>query len=200
MGDRPRVVLATGNPGKLREIRAILADHVLEVVPQSDFGIAAAEEDGSTFVANALIKARHAARLSGLPAIADDSGLEVDALQGRPGVRSARYAGPACSDADNIALLLRELEPVAEDRRTARYRCALVFVRDAHDAAPIVREAVWEGRIGHAPRGSNGFGYQPIFLVPELGLSSAELPAEHWHRISHRARALAALRARWPFA
>jgi len=193
VGDRPRVVLATANPGKLREIRAILADHVLEVVPQSDFGIAAAEEDGSTFVDNALIKARHAARLSGLPAIADDSGLEVDALQGGPGVRSARYAGPACSDADNIALLLRELEPVAEGRRTARYRCAMVFVRDADDAAPIVREAVWEGWIGHVPRGRNGFGYDPVFL-PAGGIRTvAELDSDTKNRASHRASALRAL-------
>jgi len=193
VGDRPRVVLATANPGKLREIRAILAGHALDVVPQSDLGITAAEENGSTFVANALIKARHAARLSGLPAIADDSGLEVDALQGEPGVRSARYAGPGSSDAANIALLLSELTSVPEDRRTGRYRCAMVFVRDAHDAAPIVREAVWEGRIGRVPRGGNGFGYDPVFLPAEGTCTVAELDSDAKNRSSHRARALQAL-------
>lgn len=194
VGDRPRVVLATANPGKLREIRAILAGHALDVVPQSEFGIVPTEEDGSTFVANALIKARHAARLSGLPAIADDSGLEVDALQGGPGVRSARYAGPTSSDAANIARLLRELASVAEDRRTARYRCAMVFVRDAHDAAPIVCEAVWEGRIASSPRGGNGFGYDSVFL-PAGGRTGtvAELDPDAKNRLSHRAHALQAL-------
>jgi XTP/dITP diphosphohydrolase len=191
--DRPRVVLATGNPGKLREMRAILAAHPLEVVPQSDFGLAAAEETGATFIANALIKARHASRLTGLPAIADDSGLEVDALGGGPGVLSARYAGPGSGDAANNELLLRELEGVAEDDRTARYRCAMVFVRHADDASPIEREATWEGRIALAPRGTGGFGYDPVFLPEGESRTAAQLDPEAKNRRSHRARALLAL-------
>jgi len=192
---RRPVVLASGNAGKLREMRAILAGHPVEILSQSEFEIPPAEEDGETFVANALIKARHAARLSGLPAIADDSGLEVDALEGRPGVRSARYAGPGAGDAANNELLLRELEGVAEAGRKARYRCALVFVRDAVDARPIVRESSWEGRIAIVPGGSRGFGYDPLFIPEGEKRTAAQLDVDEKNRMSHRGHALRELAA-----
>jgi XTP/dITP diphosphohydrolase len=188
-----RVVLATGNRGKLAELSALLAGCGLEVVPQSAFGIEAAEEDGESFAANALIKARHAARLAGLPAIADDSGLEVDGLGGRPGIHSARYAGPGCTDADNNARLLMELQGVPDPARSARYRCAMVHVRHAEDPLPLVCEAAWEGRIGHAPRGAGGFGYDPLFIVAGSTLTAAEMAPTAKNRASHRAQALAAL-------
>jgi XTP/dITP diphosphohydrolase len=188
-----RVVIATGNPGKLREMFAILEGHGLEGVAQSAFGITPPVEDGDSFVANALIKARHAAAQSGLPAIADDSGVEVDALGGRPGVYSARYAG---TDADNEAnndRLLAELAGVPAARRGARYRCAMVFVRGADDAAPIVAEAAWEGRIGFERRGAGGFGYDPLFIVAGGDLTAAEMAEADKNRLSHRGQALAAL-------
>ncbi len=191
-----RVVLATGNPGKLREMRAILAGHELEVVPQSELGIGPPAEDGDTFVANALIKARHASAQSGLPAIADDSGLEVDALGGRPGLRSARYAGPGADERANNERLLAELAGVPAERRGARYRCAMVFVRAAHDAAPVVAEAAWPGRIGFAARGAGGFGYDPYFIVDGDGRTAAEMPATEKDHASHRGQALTALAAR----
>jgi XTP/dITP diphosphohydrolase len=189
-----RVVLASGNPGKLREMRELLAGAGFEVLPQSDFGIEPPEEDGDSFVANALIKARHAARHSGLPAIADDSGLEVDALGGRPGIHSARYAGEGCTAADNIERLLAELERVPAGRRTARFRCAVAFVCNADDASPVVREGTWEGEIGLLRRGAGGFGYDPLFVVAGDGRTAAEMPAAEKNRVSHRAQALAALR------
>jgi XTP/dITP diphosphohydrolase len=186
-------VLATGNPGKLREMRAILADHGLEVVPQSELGLAPPVEDGDSFVANALIKARHAAAMTGLPAIADDSGIEVDALGGRPGIHTARYAGPDADERANNDKLLAELAGVPAARRGARYRCAMVFVRGAGDAAPIVAEAAWEGRIGFERRGSGGFGYDPLFIVAGGDVTAAEMPAAEKNRVSHRGQALAAL-------
>jgi XTP/dITP diphosphohydrolase len=191
-----RVVLATGNPGKLREMRAILSGHGLEVIAQSEFGIAPPVEDGTSFAANALIKARHAARLAHLPAIADDSGLEVDALGGRPGIHTARYAGADADDEANNERLLVELAGVPDERRSARYRCAMVFVRDASDAAPIVAEASWQGRIGYERRGRGGFGYDPLFVVAGTTLTAAELPASEKNRISHRGKALTLLAAR----
>lgn len=190
-----RVVLATGNRGKLVELRAILAGSGLEVLPQSDLGIEPPPEDGETFAANALIKARHAARLSGLPAIADDSGLEVDALGGRPGLWSARYAGPGCSDADNNRRLLEELAGVPDGRRTARYRCAMAWVDHADDPQPVLCEAVWEGSIARMPRGERGFGYDPLFVVAGDGRTAAEMPAAEKNHVSHRGQALAALAA-----
>ncbi|HEU0225446.1 MAG TPA: RdgB/HAM1 family non-canonical purine NTP pyrophosphatase [Steroidobacteraceae bacterium] len=190
-----RVVLATGNPGKLREMRAILAGHELLVVPQSELGIAPPAEDGDNFLANALIKARHAAAVSGLPAIADDSGLEVDALDGRPGLHSARYAGEPADDRANNERLLAELAGVPAEGRRARYRCAMVFVRGAEDPEPIVAEASWAGRIGFEPRGSGGFGYDPYFVTAD-GRTAAEMPAPEKNRVSHRGQALAALAAR----
>ncbi len=190
-----RVVLATGNRGKLRELRALLEDLALEVVPQSELGVESVEETGATFEANALLKARHASRVTGLPAIADDSGLEVDALGGRPGVYSARYAGPGATDADNNAKLLRELAGSAEPR-TARYRAVIVHVAAAEDPRPVVASGTWEGAIALAPRGDGGFGYDPLFLVGTGRLTAAELDAEEKNRVSHRAHALRELVAR----
>jgi XTP/dITP diphosphohydrolase len=191
-----RVVLATGNAGKLAEMRAILASHDLEVIPQSVYGISPPVEDGANYIANALIKARHAAAQAGLPAIADDSGLEVDALDGRPGLHSARYASPAASAPDNNALLLAELAGTPEGQRSARFRCAMVFVRDAADPLPVITEAAWEGRIGGGPRGSGGFGFDPLFIVDGYNRTAAEMPAEEKNRVSHRGQALKALAAR----
>jgi XTP/dITP diphosphohydrolase len=190
-----RIVLATGNRGKLRELRALLEDFSLEVVPQAEFGIESAAETGSTFEENALLKARHAARIAGLPAIADDSGIEVDALGGRPGVRSARYAGEGASDADNNAHLLDELSNCGEPR-TARYRCVIAYVASGDDPAPLLATGSWEGAIARAPRGDGGFGYDPLFLVGDGELTAAELPADDKNRVSHRAQALLELVAR----
>ena len=188
-----RVVLATGNAGKLREIRALLAGCGFEVLPQSDVGVIPPPEEGATFVDNALTKARHAARVSGLPAIADDSGLEVDALGGRPGVLSARYAGEACCYDANNAKLLAELAGVPPQARGARFRCAMVFVRDADDPQPVVCEASWEGRVGAEPRGVGGFGYDPLFEVGGDTRTAAEMPAHEKNEVSHRGQALRAL-------
>ena len=188
-----RVVLATGNPGKLREMRAILAGHGLEVVAQSEFGILPPVEDGDSYVANALIKARNAASVTGLPAIADDSGLEVDALGGRPGIHAARYSGPEVDAETNNDKLLAELADVPVARRGARYRCAMVFLRDAADSSPVIAEASWEGSIGFARRGRGGFGYDPLFIVAGTDLTVAEIPEEDKNRASHRGKALQAL-------
>lgn len=191
----PRIVLASGNPGKVREIAQLLTDHSVQVQPQSDFATPDVEETGLTFVENAILKARNAAAHSGLPAIADDSGLEVDALQGAPGIYSARYAGPGCSDADNNAKLLDALKDIPEARRTARFQCLLVYLRHADDPVPLIVQGTWEGRILTAPSGDNGFGYDPLFFVPDLGMSSAQLPAETKNRLSHRGQALRKLLA-----
>jgi XTP/dITP diphosphohydrolase len=188
-----RLVLATGNAGKLREMRAILAPWGVDVRPQSEFTRAAADETGLSFVENALLKARFAAEVSGLPAIADDSGLEVDALHGAPGIYSARYAGPGADDVANNDRLLRDLETVPDAERTARYRCAMVYLRWALDPAPLVCQASWEGRIGRLPRGRGGFGYDPLFLVGDGPQTAAELEAAHKNEVSHRGRALRAL-------
>lgn len=188
-----RVVLATGNPGKLREMREILAGHGLEVVAQAEFGIEPPVEDGDSFAANALIKARHAARIARLPAIADDSGIEVDALDGRPGIHAARYAGPDADEQANNDKLLGELAGVADALRGARYLCAMVFVREADDPTPIVAEASWAGHIGRERRGTRGFGYDPLFIVAGGAITVAEMPAEAKNRVSHRGKALAAL-------
>ena len=174
-------------------MRQLLAGSGLEVVSQSELGIGSPEEDGDTFVANALIKARHAARASGLPAIGDDSGLDVDALGGRPGIHSARYAGEGCTAEDNIERLLGELAGVPAADRKARFHCAMAFVRDADDPAPIVREGIWEGSIGVARSGAGGFGYDPVFIVAGDTRTAAEMPAAEKNRVSHRAQALRAL-------
>jgi len=188
-----KIVLASSNPGKIREIQAMLAEH--PILPQSDFAIGDAEETGSTFVENAIIKARNASRHSGLPAIADDSGIVVDALNGAPGVYSARYAGPGSSDTDNLLKLLQDLEGVPEAQRSARFICVLVFMQHAADPTPLIAQGVWEGSIMTQPAGSNGFGYDPIFWVPTHYCASAELPPEVKNRLSHRGQALRALTA-----
>jgi XTP/dITP diphosphohydrolase len=188
-----QLVLASANSGKQRELAALLAPHGLELLLQSALGIASIEETGGTFLENALLKARHAARHSGLPALADDSGLEVDALGGAPGVYSARFAGAGASDADNNALLLSRLMGVAMPLRTARYRCVLALVRTAEDPRPLLAEGQWEGRIGLAPQGTGGFGYDPLFLPDERAGTAAQLAAADKNAISHRGRALQVL-------
>jgi XTP/dITP diphosphohydrolase len=184
--------MASGNRGKLREIARILADLDFTVVPQSDFNVSEADESGETFVANALIKARHAAAVTGLPAIADDSGLAVDALQGRPGVFSARYAGPAASDAANIDKLLLELEQVDDANRGATFHCVACFVTPDSDDA-LIAEGSWRGSIARQRIGEGGFGYDPVFIDAELGVTSAQLTAEEKNQRSHRGKALAEL-------
>ncbi|MFL6653299.1 MAG: RdgB/HAM1 family non-canonical purine NTP pyrophosphatase [Sulfurifustis sp.] len=187
------IVLASDNAGKLRELNQMLAGLDLAVVPQSQFRVPPADETGLTFLENAILKARNAAEHTGLPAIADDSGIEVDALGGAPGVHSARYAGPGATDAANVEKLLAALRDVPEARRSARFRCVLVYLRHARDPAPIIAEGTWEGRIAAAPRGTNGFGYDPVFVVPDRGCTSAELSADEKNRLSHRGQALRAL-------
>ena len=187
-----KVVLATGNPGKVREIQRILGDLGVEVVPQSEFGVSDADETGTSFVENALIKARHASLMTGLPAIADDSGLVVDALDGRPGVYSARYSGVDATDESNIDKLLGELQGVPADQRTAAFHCCAVFV-SADDATSLVAEGRWAGRILEQRRGTGGFGYDPVFFDPDCGRSAAELGPELKNALSHRGKALTAL-------
>lgn len=188
-----RAVLASANPGKLRELAALLAPAGFELAPQGALGIEAVAETGTSFLENALLKARHAARAAQLPALADDSGIEVDALGGRPGVYSARFAGEGASDAANLARLLAELQGVPEARRTARYRCVMVWVRTADDPAPLTGVGTWEGRIAVTPRGSGGFGYDPAFIPAGEQRTAAELPADEKNRVSHRALAARAL-------
>ena len=192
-----RWILATGNPGKLAELRALFraADLDVEVIPQTDLGIDPAAEEGATFVENALAKARHASRASGLPAIADDSGLCVEALGGEPGVRSARYAGEAADDRANVSKLLDALSSVPEHERGARFYCVLVALRSPDDPAPLIGSGEWRGHIATRPRGTGGFGYDPIFVDPATGLSAAELSPEAKNLVSHRGQALRALGA-----
>lgn len=190
-----RLVLASGNAKKLKELSAVLADLGVDVVPQSAFNVTDAVEDGDSFVANALIKARHAARATGLPAVADDSGLCVDALDGAPGVYSARYAGEGAGDAANNAKLLQALDGVAD--RNAHYVCVIAYVRDADDDAPIVCEGRWHGEIGLAPAGDGGFGYDPLFVVPTHGCTAAQLDYSEKNRLSHRGIALAEFKRRF---
>ena len=186
-----RIVVASGNAGKLAEFNCLLSDAGLEFVSQRELGVDDIEETGLTFIENALLKARHAARVTGLPALADDSGLCVDALGGAPGLYSARYAGSHGDAAANIAKLLRELDGLPEDRRGAHFHAVVVLLRHADDPQPLVAEGSWRGRILEAPRGDGGFGYDPVFLDPESGRSAAELDPALKHRISHRGRALA---------
>ena len=198
---RKPLVVATSNPGKLREFAALLTDLPFDLHGLGELHITPPVESGSSFLENALLKARHAAGAAastgpaGAAALADDSGLEVDALGGAPGVYSARYAGSGADDSANNAKLMAALAGTPPDQRRARYRCVLVFVRSATDAAPLIAEGVWEGRILEAPRGSGGFGYDPYFFLPELGLSAAELDAAAKNRLSHRGQALAKLHA-----
>jgi XTP/dITP diphosphohydrolase len=188
-----RVVLASGNPGKLREFAALLAPFRLELVPQSEFGIHPATESGTTFIENALLKARHAARHARLPALADDSGIEVEALGGRPGVWSARFAGEGASEEANLRLLLAELAGVPEGWRQARYQCVIVWVRSVADQAPLIVHGTWEGRIAHAARGQGGFGYDPVFIPLGEQRSAAEMTPAEKNAVSHRGQALRAL-------
>lgn len=185
-----KIVLASNNQSKVREFNQLLGELDFEVVPQGEFGVKEAEETGLTFVENAILKARNASAATGLPAIADDSGLEVDALKGAPGIYSARFAGPGCSDADNNAKLLDTLKDAPDEQRTARFQALIVFLRHAEDPTPLIAQGTWEGRILHAPQGDNGFGYDPLFYVPAQDCSSAQLPAEVKNRMSHRGQAL----------
>lgn len=189
-----RLVVATGNRGKLAEIREVLAHTGIELVAQSELGISDAEETGATFIENALIKARHASRASGLPALGDDSGICVDALGGAPGLISARYGGMHGDAAANIAKLLAALEGVEDARRSAHFHCTIVLLQNAEDPAPLIAEGRWSGRILHAPRGNRGFGYDPVFFDPALGMGAGELDADVKNRVSHRGQALARLR------
>jgi XTP/dITP diphosphohydrolase len=185
-----RIVLASNNPGKVREINQMLGGLQLAVVLQSDFKVPEVEETGLTFVENALLKARHAARHTGLPAVADDSGIEVDYLNGAPGIYSARYAGKSASDEQNLRKLLADLDGIPEAERTARFQCLMVYLRHEFDPTPVICRGTWEGRIALEPHGANGFGYDPVFFVPTHGCSAAELPPEVKNKLSHRGQAL----------
>ena len=182
-----RIVLATGNAGKLKEIREIFSGIDIAIVAHSDFDTPEAIEDGLSFVENAIIKARNAAAHTGLPALSDDSGIEVDALHGEPGIHSARYAG---DDESNIQRLLRELDGVPEDKRTARFQCVMVYLSHANDPVPVIAQGAWEGKILQAAQGEGGFGYDPVFFDPERGCSAADLSAEDKNTLSHRGKAL----------
>ncbi len=185
-----RVVLASTNPGKVREVNQLLAGLDVNVVPQSDFNVPEVEETGLSFVENALLKARNAARHTGQAAIADDSGLEVDVLNGAPGIYSARYAGRGANDAANLNKLLADLAGVPEAERGARFQCVMVYLRHEFDPTPIICQGTWEGRILYEARGANGFGYDPVFYVPTHACSSAELPPDVKNSLSHRGQAL----------
>jgi XTP/dITP diphosphohydrolase len=191
--DRTVLVLASGNRGKLRELGDLLRPLGLELRPQSDWSVPEVAEDGLSFVENALIKARHAATRTGVPAIADDSGLVVPALDGAPGIHSARYAGSKAGDADNNRKLLAAMDSLEDERRNAFFHCAMVLMRSASDPVPVICSASWWGRIAKSPRGAGGFGYDPLFWVPECNCTSAELSAAEKNRRSHRAQAAAAL-------
>jgi XTP/dITP diphosphohydrolase len=184
-----KIVIASGNAGKVREIGQLLQGLGLEVLPQSDFNVPDIEETGLTFVENALLKARNAAQHTGLPAIADDSGIAVDALQGSPGIYSARFAGVGASDMDNLEKLIDMVKPFAEEERTARFVCSVVYLRHEDDPMPVIAEGVWEGQLVIDPKGENGFGYDPIFYVSSQQCTSAELPPEIKNKLSHRGQA-----------
>ncbi|HAS61870.1 MAG TPA: non-canonical purine NTP pyrophosphatase [Vibrio sp.] len=188
-----KIVLATGNQGKVREMSDLLADFGFEVLAQSEFNVVDADETGTTFIENAIIKARHAAKETGLAAIADDSGLEVDYLKGAPGIYSARFAGQGASDEENLNKLLKAMEGVPEEQRSARFHCVLVLMRHADDPTPIVCHGKWEGRILTKAQGENGFGYDPIFYVAEDDCSSAQLEPARKKQLSHRGKALKTL-------
>jgi len=190
-----KFVLASNNKGKAREISQLLADLDIEVVAQSEFNVPEIEETGLTFVENALLKARNAAQHTGLPAIADDSGIEVDALNGAPGIYSARYAGVGASDEQNLQKLIREINAQPDASRAARFQCLMVLMRHAMDPTPLICQGTWEGRITDTPQGDNGFGYDPVFYVPEEKCTAAQLPPERKNAMSHRGKALKCLLA-----
>lgn len=185
-----RILLASSNPGKLREINTLLKGAAINVASQAEFGVPDVEETGLSFVENAIIKARNGAKHTGMPTIADDSGLEVDALAGAPGIYSARYAGSGATDADNLNKLLADLEGTKESARTARFQCVMVYLRGPNDPTPLICQGTWEGRILVQPQGQNGFGYDPVFYVPTHKCSAAELPDDEKNRLSHRGIAL----------
>jgi XTP/dITP diphosphohydrolase len=188
-----KIVLASNNKGKVREFGQMLSTLNMEVLPQATFNIEDADETGLTFVENAIIKARHASAIAGLPAIADDSGLEVDALNGAPGIYSARYSGEGATDEKNLLKLLNALKGLPEEKRTARFQCVLVYMRHAEDPTPLICQGTWDGIIITEPQGENGFGYDPIFYIPEYNCTSAQLPSEQKNKLSHRGIALKAL-------
>ena len=188
-----KIVLASGNAGKVREINKLLGGYGIEVIPQTEFDVPEAIEDGLTFVENAIIKARNAAQHSGLPAISDDSGIEVDALHHAPGIYSARYSGEGANDAKNNEKMLQDLQGVAEQQRGARYQCVMVYMRDADDPTPVIAQGTFEGRILTAPRGEGGFGYDPLFWLEDRQCTAAELSLDEKNKISHRAIASHAL-------
>ncbi|MDV2857332.1 MULTISPECIES: RdgB/HAM1 family non-canonical purine NTP pyrophosphatase [Oceanimonas] len=185
-----KIVLASGNAKKVAELQSLLGELGMSVVPQTELGVTDADETGTTFVENAIIKARHAAQITGLPAIADDSGLAVAALDGRPGVYSARFAGPGATDQQNLELLLEQMQQVPEGQRQATFWCVLVYMRHADDPTPLICTGHWQGEITLAPEGEHGFGYDPVFRVPEAGKTAAELTPAEKNRHSHRASAL----------
>ncbi len=188
-----KVVLATGNPGKVREMADLLAAFGLDIVAQTELGVESAEETGLTFIENAILKARHAAAITGLPAIADDSGLAVDALGGAPGIYSARYAGEDASDRQNLLKLLAALENVPDNKRQAQFHCVLVYLRHAEDPTPLVFHGSWQGEITRSAVGEGGFGYDPIFFVPKLGKTAGEMTKAEKHAVSHRGKAMTLL-------
>lgn len=190
---RNKIVLASNNAGKIREINTLLAQQDFQILPQKDFTSDEAVEDGLSFVENAIKKARFAAKASGLPAIADDSGIEVDALNGQPGIYSARYAGEDASDQQNVEKLLEAMSGVPDEQRSARFQCLMVYVRHENDPVPVICQGSWEGKILTAPQGENGFGYDPVFFVPEENCSAAQLTPEKKNSMSHRGKALAQL-------
>ena len=185
-----KIVLASSNSGKLREIQQVLKHLNLQLLPQWEFDISDADETGLSFIENAIIKARHASAISGLPALADDSGLEVDVLQGRPGIYSSRYAGDMATDADNVKKLLSDMEGIESLRRSARFQCVLAFIRYPDDPTPIIAQGSWDGFILEETRGQKGFGYDPVFYIPEHQCAAAELDPEIKNQHSHRASAL----------
>ncbi|MBS0357789.1 MAG: XTP/dITP diphosphatase [Proteobacteria bacterium] len=185
-----KIIVATGNLGKLNEIRQVLSDLPMALLPQSELKIREVEETGLTFVENAIIKARYACQKSGLPAIADDSGLAVDALEGKPGIHSARYAGSRKNDSSNIEKLLHDLENVSDEHRGAQFYCVIVYMRHEQDPTPIICQGSWRGSIMRIPRGNSGFGYDPVFYLSEQQCTAAELSAEDKNRLSHRGQAL----------
>ncbi len=188
--NKQKVILASGNKGKLVELQNALDSFDVELIPQTQFEVESAEETGLTFVENAILKARHASKITGLPALSDDSGLEVDALLGAPGIYSARFAGTDCSDEQNNLKLLSELKDVAKENRSARFHCILVYVRHWQDPTPIICQGSWEGQIKTELEGEGGFGYDPLFFVPELNLSAAQLTKDQKSKISHRGQAI----------
>ena len=193
-----KLVLASSNPGKLRELSALLDESRYRIIPQADFNVPEVAETGTTFVENAIIKARHAAQYTGLAALADDSGIVIDALNGEPGVHSARFSGSDASDESNNILLVDKLRSVPEDQRSARYQAVIVYMRNAADPSPIICEGSWEGIIVLEAKGSGGFGYDPYFYLPDYGCTSAELSADEKNRISHRGQALRLLLEKLP--